>query len=238
MTRRRSYQPNVYAPQPSYGAPGPSSSYSPPHNYPPPNGPPPPAAAAYLQAPYHGRDPSSTTLASNESYYKEGRISVDYRAAVNRTPSPTPSEAEALAGKSRSCDLRGMVRKYLNPEWLKQPRNLGAYPRSRSSLLFGSFLSVLPCPSVLPVRPLCVPLALLACASLTSHARTQSRSSSPSSSSAASSRSSRSRTRSSTPSGPPSTGSRRASLPLLLPSLPSSPFPRMPARPRPRRCWH
>ncbi|RPD69735.1 hypothetical protein L226DRAFT_471371 [Lentinus tigrinus ALCF2SS1-7] len=55
----------------------------------------------------------------DETYKKEERIGVDYRG-VARTPSPTPSEAEALSGKTRSVNLK----KYLNREYLKNPRNL------------------------------------------------------------------------------------------------------------------
>ena len=119
-----SYAPNtVYAPRPSRG-PAPTG-FAPPHNYPPAD-----AQGPYLQTSYHNSDPSSITLASTSSSYgayKEGRVTADYRGAMNRTPSPTPSEVEVLTTKSRSCDLRGTMQKYLNYEWLRQPRNLGAY---------------------------------------------------------------------------------------------------------------
>ena len=59
---------------------------------------------------------------TNANGYKpETGTRVDYRE-VNRTPSPTPSEAEALSGKSRTCNMN--LKKYLNAEYLKNPRNL------------------------------------------------------------------------------------------------------------------
>ncbi|KAH9937905.1 snare associated Golgi protein-domain-containing protein, partial [Epithele typhae] len=75
--------------------------------------------------PSHSRASSETIAPSDYSHpnYKPDRIGVDYRQFGGRTPSPTPSEAEALAGKTRSCDIRKYA-KYVNREWLSQPRNL------------------------------------------------------------------------------------------------------------------
>ena len=88
------------------------------HYYPPPNGPPP------QDAPFEPARISPNPPSFNEAYQKEERIGVDYRSVV-RTPSPTPSEAEALSGKKRKVSLK----KYLDPEYLKNPRNLCERPR-------------------------------------------------------------------------------------------------------------
>ncbi|RPD69729.1 hypothetical protein L226DRAFT_471340 [Lentinus tigrinus ALCF2SS1-7] len=91
--------PNQYhAPQPTFSV----------HAYPPPGGTPPPLL----------RPNQTSTKAS--SLYKDERVDVAYRATVTRTPSPTPSEAEALSGKTRTCNLK----KYFNPQFYKSPRNL------------------------------------------------------------------------------------------------------------------
>ncbi|KAI0788362.1 hypothetical protein C8Q74DRAFT_1196413, partial [Fomes fomentarius] len=47
---------------------------------------------------------------------------VEYAREVTRTPSPTPTEAEVLRRKVRTCRID--YRKYTNPTWLKNPRNL------------------------------------------------------------------------------------------------------------------
>ncbi|KAM5544919.1 hypothetical protein V8D89_001817 [Ganoderma adspersum] len=54
--------------------------------------------------------------------YKEERIGVDYRD-VARTPSPTPSEAETLANKTRTCNISSF-KKYMHLSYFKEPKNL------------------------------------------------------------------------------------------------------------------
>ena len=73
-----------------------------------------------------GSSAPSTLASSFRSSHlsKDGRITVAYWDLASRTPSPTPSEAEMLIGKSRSCDIKGMAKKYLNKEWVSQPRNI------------------------------------------------------------------------------------------------------------------
>ncbi|RPD55034.1 hypothetical protein L227DRAFT_332941 [Lentinus tigrinus ALCF2SS1-6] len=87
-----------------YHAPQPTSFV---HAYPPPGGTPPPVL--------HPTQPSTNA----SSLYKGERVDVAYRT-VTRTPSPTPSEAEALSGKTRTCNLK----KYFNPQFYKSPRNI------------------------------------------------------------------------------------------------------------------
>ncbi|TBU41574.1 hypothetical protein BD309DRAFT_1010793 [Dichomitus squalens] len=96
----------LYAPRPQ----GPPT-----HFYPPPN-------ENALQVPSLHPSPSPSRTSDDYSangYRKEGRIGVDYRQ-VTRTPSPTPSEAEALVNKTQSFNLK----KFLDPSYLKNPRNL------------------------------------------------------------------------------------------------------------------
>ncbi|KAI0788371.1 hypothetical protein C8Q74DRAFT_1257601, partial [Fomes fomentarius] len=54
-------------------------------------------------------------------YKQEAHIGVSYRG-VARTPSPTPSESEALSEKSRSFAIN--FKKYFNKEYLSNPRNV------------------------------------------------------------------------------------------------------------------
>ncbi|KAH9925871.1 snare associated Golgi protein-domain-containing protein [Epithele typhae] len=108
--------PPLFVPQPARGG------FAPQYGYPPPvhAGYDPylePTAQSYVR-------PSSDVVAPlNPPHggYKGNQIPVDYRVAAARTPSPTPSEADALTDKQRKS--KGL-RQYLNAEWLKEPRNL------------------------------------------------------------------------------------------------------------------
>ena len=103
-----------------------------------PQGPPthfyPPSNENALQVPPLHPSPSPSRTSDDHSVggYKEGRIGVDYRD-VTRTPSPTPSEAEALVNKTRSFNLK----KYFDPSYFKDPRNLSAFiiPNARPQLM-------------------------------------------------------------------------------------------------------
>ena len=57
-------------------------------------------------------------------YKNEDRIGVGYRD-VTRTPSPTPSEAETLANKTRTCNISSF-KKYMHLSYFKEPKNLSA----------------------------------------------------------------------------------------------------------------
>ena len=102
--------PQVYAPSPQPPA------YAPHFDYSVPNEP------AYPPLRPTNSSPNPT---APPGYQKEVHIGVDYRDVV-RTPSPTPSENEALSKKMRSCAPD--IKRYLNKEWLSQPRNISTSP--------------------------------------------------------------------------------------------------------------
>ncbi|KAI0688687.1 hypothetical protein C8T65DRAFT_746469 [Cerioporus squamosus] len=96
------------------------------HFYPPPDG-------------SSSQDPAFRVLPNASSIYvhrKEERIGVDIREII-RTPSPTPSEAEALSGRTRTFNFK----KYANPEYLKNRRNL--FTLAATLLVIGGLITFL-----------------------------------------------------------------------------------------------
>ncbi|RDX41844.1 hypothetical protein OH76DRAFT_178828 [Lentinus brumalis] len=79
---------------------------------------PPPAGSTPQDHPF--RPPSASPNPSSIYVYKaEEPIGINIRE-IARTPSPTPSEAEALSNRTRTFNWK----KYTNLEYLKNPRNL------------------------------------------------------------------------------------------------------------------
>lgn len=96
-------------------APRPQAYYTPPPSYPPT------IVESWNPPPLYPQV-HQDTLHPN-GYKQEAHIGVSYRG-IARTPSPTPSESEALSEKSRSFAVN--FKKYCNKEYLSNPKNVCA----------------------------------------------------------------------------------------------------------------